>query len=139
AIEAEALRQAMTTKGRVSRQKGGGIGRFGWKAQVVGLEDFVLTACANELGLEVPGHHQAGDPLGYGDRVPAGLDLSLDDCRALVAYVRELPAPVERPQELAPAGRIVFDRIGCAGCHRPNLGGVEGIYSDLLLHDMGQP
>ena len=27
------------------------------------LREFVLTACAVELGLEVPGHRQAGDPL----------------------------------------------------------------------------
>src|SRR5262249_19675873 len=28
--------------------------------------------------------------------------------------------------------------IGCAGCHAPQGGDVVGIYSDLLLHDMGQ-
>jgi CxxC motif-containing protein (DUF1111 family) len=34
-------------------------------------------------------------------------------------------------------GRKLFTDIGCAVCHRQELGGVEGIYSDLLLHDMG--
>ena len=48
--------------GRVSRQKDKRIGRFGWKAQTPSLNDFVLTACAVELGLEVPGHHQGGLP-----------------------------------------------------------------------------
>src|SRR5207253_8843473 len=28
--------------------------------------------------------------------------------------------------------------VGCAVCHRPKLGDVDGIYSDLLLHDMGR-
>src|SRR5262249_55299537 len=28
-------------------------------------------------------------------------------------------------------------QVGCAICHRPKLGDVDGIYSDLLLHDMG--
>ena len=28
--------------------------------------------------------------------------------------------------------------MGCADCHREKLGDVDGIYSDLLLHDMGQ-
>ncbi len=125
-------------KGKISRLKDGRIGRFGWKAQVPGLEDFVLTACANELGLEVPGHHQAADPLGYGDRDDPGLDLSAADCDALVSYVRALPSPLETPSHLTAPGRIVFDRIGCADCHRPKLGRVVGIYSDLLLHDMGQ-
>src|SRR5262249_44884695 len=48
--------------GRVSRLKDKRIGRFGWKGQTASLPDFVLTACAVELGLEVPGHHQGGIP-----------------------------------------------------------------------------
>ncbi len=46
-------------KGRVSRLSDGRIGRFGWKGQTATLREFVLAACSNELGLEVPGHHQA--------------------------------------------------------------------------------
>jgi mono/diheme cytochrome c family protein len=138
AIEAEARAQAGGhVHGRVSRVPGGRIGRFGWKAQVAGLEDFVLTACANEMGLEVPGHHQAADPLGYGERVGAGLDMSADDCRLLVGYVASLPAPEERPSDFLKRGRLLFQSTGCAECHRPDLGGVEGLYSDLLVHDMG--
>ena len=34
--------------------KSGRIGRFGWKAQTTSLREFVLGACASELGLEVP-------------------------------------------------------------------------------------
>ncbi len=66
-----------------------------------------------------------------------------EECAALVAFVRGLPAPVERvpatPREAESlrAGRGSFERIGCAACHRPKLGPVNGIYSDLLLHDMG--
>ena len=123
-------------KGRVSRTKDGRVGRFGWKAQIASLDDFILTACAVELGLEVPGHHQSGDPLGYGDRVE-GFDLSGGECRALVAYVRGLPAPIVN-WRTSPGGKKTFDSIGCAACHTPNLGGVEGLYSDLLLHDMGE-
>ncbi len=35
-------------------------------------------------------------------------------------------------------GRRLFDEVGCASCHAPSLGDVRGIYSDLLLHEMGQ-
>jgi CxxC motif-containing protein (DUF1111 family) len=35
-------------------------------------------------------------------------------------------------------GRALFASVGCASCHKPSLGGVDGIFSDLLLHDMGQ-
>ena len=145
AIEAVARRRtagASGVRGRVARLKGGRVGRFGWKAQTETLEEFVLSAAASEVGLEVPGHHQAGDP-----RLPgigaAGLDMDRDECEALVAYVRALPAPVEHvPADAKEAARIeaggaTFAAIGCAACHLPKLGDVEGIYSDLLLHDMG--
>jgi CxxC motif-containing protein (DUF1111 family) len=140
-LESEERRQASgkTIHGRVSRLPSGRIGRFGWKGQMADLDTFVRTACASELGLEVPGHHQAGDPLGFASRSETGLDMSEDDCRDLVGYVRALPVPTERSPDpaAAAAGRQVFERFGCAGCHRPNLGAVDGLYSDLLLHDMG--
>ena len=130
--------------GRASRLKDGRIGRFGWKAQTATLEDFVLTACAVELGLDVPGHHQAGLPM-TSKSTPAapGLDLDKDDCAALVAYVASLPAGLPRGCRPTRGSRTVrsgaasFERIGCAACHKARLGNVDGLYSDLLLHDMG--
>lgn len=129
--------------GRVSRLKDGRIGRFGLKAETPDLREFVLSACANELGLEVPGHHQAASPL-EPDAQAKGLDVSQEECDALVAYVRHLPAPAgARPaaaMKESPAvaqGRALFEASGCATCHRARLGAVDGIYSDLLLHDMG--
>ncbi|MBX6314936.1 MAG: hypothetical protein IRY99_18765 [Isosphaeraceae bacterium] len=147
AIEAVAQEQAASrefpeVRGRVCRLKDGRIGRFGWKGQIASLEDFVLTACAIELGLEVPNHPQARSPLAP-EQAPRGLDLTAPECAALVAFVASLPSPVERapsgPQEVAriEAGRASFERIGCAACHRPTMAGVKGLYSDLLLHQMG--
>ena len=107
------------------------------------MDDFVLTACAVELGLEVPGHAQALNPRDASYHAP-GLDLTRTECDALTAFVRSLPAPaLHRPERTEDAlrvvsGRATFDAVGCATCHTPELGGVEGIYSDLLLHDMGQ-
>ena len=79
-------------RGRVNRLKGGRIGRFGRKAETPDLRAFVLTACANGLGLEVPGHRQAASPLGPGAKAK-GLDLAPEECEALVVHVRHLPAP----------------------------------------------
>ncbi|MDR3621341.1 MAG: sigma-70 family RNA polymerase sigma factor [Paludisphaera borealis] len=130
------------TRGRVSRVTGGRIGRFGWKAQTATVEEFVLSAAAGEMGLEVPGRRQAGDPRLL-DVVSAGLDMDRTECDALVAFVRGLPSPVvsapSDPKEAAMVkeGEKTFRSIGCASCHIPKLGDVEGIYSDLLLHDMG--
>ncbi len=128
--------------GRAHHLKDGRLGRFGWKAETPTLREFVLSACAGELGLEVPGHHQAPFPLDPDARAK-GLDLSQDECDALVAYVRHLPAPAGRKPSgtsepaAVTAGRSLFEAAGCANCHMPRLGDVEGIYSDLLLHNMG--
>jgi mono/diheme cytochrome c family protein len=144
-INAAAMKQALNApdvKGRVSRLKDGRIGRLGWKGQTANVEDFVLNACAVELGLEVPGHSQANSPQAPKYRT-TGLDLTADECSALVAYVRALPRPIEReassPAEAKhiAAGKAAFTSVGCASCHTPKLGSVAGLYSDLLLHDMG--
>jgi CxxC motif-containing protein (DUF1111 family) len=131
------------TVGRALRLKGGRVGKFGWKAQTATLSDFVQAACANELGLGNPGQAQP-IPLGKPDYRAPGLDLTLDQCNQLTAFVQSLPRPVERippgphSKERAEAGKTLFNSIGCADCHTPQVGSVEGIYSDLLLHRMGQ-
>jgi hypothetical protein len=142
-LVAMARNEPADVRGRVGRTREGRIGRFGWKAQIPSLHEFVRVACANELGLEVPGHPQAASPLSPGGKAK-GLDLTEDECDALVAYVRSLPAPVV-VDPYGPLGapdlrdgRRLFEEIGCATCHAPSLGDVQGIYSDLLLHDMGQ-
>ncbi len=132
-------RESPQIRGRVSRMKSGRIGRFGWKAQTTDLREFVLGACAGELGLEVPGHPQAISPLAP-DLKARALDLTPAECDALVAYVKALPAPIRLDDPDSPsieAGRQAFEQTGCADCHRPSLGNIDGIYSDLLLHDMG--
>jgi CxxC motif-containing protein (DUF1111 family) len=147
AIEAAAARQHPEfpfVSGRVSRQKAGGIGRFGWKGQIESLRQFTMTACAVEVGLHVPEHPQAPSPNKSGAPVPAGFDMSQEECDALVRYLRELPAPKRmtaahpRIAEYVATGRTLFEQVGCAACHLPRLGEVEGLYSDLLLHDMGE-
>ena len=128
--------------GRVARLKDGKIGRFGWKSQTASLYDFTMTACAVELGLNVPDHAQAGNPQ-TPDYRPAGFDLDQDECMALVKFLKDLPAPEQRDLELPGVadeingGNKLFAKIGCAACHQADLGEARGIYSDLLLHDMG--
>jgi CxxC motif-containing protein (DUF1111 family) len=133
----------LPVSGRVARLRDGRVGRFGWKAQTASLRDFTLQACATEVGLEVPGFPQAAPPWKTDYKAP-GLDLTAEQCDALVQFVASLPAPSRKPPETEQhateiaAGQKLFERTGCAICHRPKLGDVEGIYSDLLLHDMGQ-
>jgi CxxC motif-containing protein (DUF1111 family) len=130
-------------RGRVNRDKDGRPRRFGWKAETPSLSEFVVSACANELGLESPGRHQAVSPLDP-DAGTKGLDLTQEDCDALVAYVRHLPSPAgmksaasSHQSTAITEGRSLFVAAGCATCHQPRVGTIDGIYSDLLLHDMG--
>jgi len=129
--------------GRAHRLPGGKIGRFGWKAQTASLSEFVVAACANELGLGNPNQAQP-TPLGKQDYRAPGLDLTTEQCDQITSFVASLPKPVEKmPDEPTSqvhvhAGKRLFSSVGCADCHTPNLGPAEGIYSDLLMHKMGE-
>jgi CxxC motif-containing protein (DUF1111 family) len=129
--------------GRALRLANGKLGRFGWKAQSPSLAAFVQGACANELGLGNPGQAQPR-PLGVPQYEVSGLDLTQEQCDQLTSFCASLPRPTERlPDdpalaEQARAGKHLFSAVGCADCHTPNLGKVDGLYSDLLLHRMGQ-
>ena len=148
-LEKIAVDQPKEVRGRPALFADGRVGRFGWKAQNVSLSDFNENACAVELGLETPVRHQAKMPAfasapGFraADRENAyGLDINLNDMQDLTAFTASLPVPRSHvPKNLenaATIGRELFDKIGCSVCHPANLGSVSGVYSDLLLHQMG--
>ncbi len=125
---------------RISVLGGTELGRFGWKAQVPSLRDFVLDAMFGELGMTTP-----DDGRGFGQRSDADLsndpeilDSQVDD---MTFFMQNLPAPA-RAGSLDPmvaAGELLFDSIGCAVCHVPELQGTMGpvpLYSNLLLHNV---
>lgn len=130
-----------TRAGRLRTHGIGSVGRFGWRGQFATLEDFVATACAVELGLtnrmraqDVPREHRPDDDAEY--------DMTSRQLQALVSYCRNLP----RPEQVLPTdseqlarvqrGEEVFGSVGCADCHTPSMGGVDGVYSDFLLYNL---
>jgi cytochrome c peroxidase len=143
--------QGGSVSGRVPRTAGGRVGRFGWRGQTQTLHEFVLGACAVELGLESPGHAQPIDPLKprideNGRPLPAvkpGLDITEEQCKSLTRFVARLPRPQQSiPVDNAEAEHVAkgeerFEKIGCSNCHVRQVALISGIYSDLLLHDMG--
>jgi CxxC motif-containing protein (DUF1111 family) len=141
AFAVASIENSLPVSGRVARLKDGRVGRFGWKAQMPTLREFTLQASAVEIGLEVPGFSKT--PWRNDYKAP-GLDLSTEQCDALVKFVASLPPPARKKPETKQhaaeiaAGQKLFERAGCADCHQPKLGDVDGIYSDLLLHDMGK-
>lgn len=128
--------------GRALRLPDGRVGKFGWKAQSASLLEFVQAACANELGLSNPTQPQP-NPIGQPNYVAKGVDLTAEQCQQMTDFIYALARPVAKaPAEAAARtradmGQALFHQIGCADCHTPNLGSVDGLYSDLLLHRMG--
>lgn len=122
----------------------GRIGKFGWKAQFATLDEFVAAACANEVGLGTPGLKQV-KPFNRPDYPDSEPDLDRKQFKQLVAFVDTLPKPVEvvpgdsAERDKAVRGKQLFGAIGCAVCHVPDLGGVKGVYTDLLLHSLDDP
>ena len=81
-------------RGRPRVLADGRIGKFGWKAQFATLEEFVASACANELGLGNPMMEQA-KPWAHGSYTKVDPDLGPTQFRSLVAFVDTLPRPIE--------------------------------------------
>ncbi|QDT56868.1 Cytochrome c [Caulifigura coniformis] len=126
-------------------------GWFGARGQVDSLESFVKSACANEMGLQVSGFQEVdlqptNDPEKPSKRKKSNgrVDLNAIETDALIAFISDLPRPVEQvaltPEEVQrhASGKLAFNDLGCADCHVQDLGSARGIYSDMLLHEMGE-
>lgn len=128
------------------------VGRFGWKSVVSSVSVFAAGAMNFELGITNP--LLSTEQLPQGQPIPAGWDRAADPedggegVELLAAYMRYL-APPQRPtlSLTARRGEQLFVATGCAACHTPSMttGGSDPLlankpaflYSDLLLHDMG--
>jgi CxxC motif-containing protein (DUF1111 family) len=139
-------------------EPGGGagarLGRFGRKAQVSNLLEQVVEAYHQDIGITSDFRPEENrNPLSSVpvDAVDRALDPEIPAAtvQAVVHYIRTLAPPqpgAETPRRQE--GRALFASIGCAKCHTPSfLTGASSIaalsgrpvelYSDLLLHDMG--
>lgn len=131
--------------GRASAVDSGRLGRFGWKAQVPTLAEFVRDAVTTELGMTLPyvdgasyGRIHDNDPI-------ADPEFSLAQASLLEDYLQLLAPPPRTPPsdaEAAARGEVLFGAVGCDLCHTPSLPGADGpvpLYSDLLLHEILPP
>jgi len=127
-------------RGRVSQVANDQIGRFGWRAQLPTLREFILSACANELGLEVEGHSQTPNPLAPASRL-ASAEVSKIDTDAMIEHVAAIDPPridySDEDYDRVLQGLATFEKIGCAECHVRHMEPAREVYSDFLLHDMG--
>lgn len=131
--------------GRANILFDGRLGRFGWKAQLPNLDEFARDAMSNEMGITVP--VQDGRSFGTTTDEDAFADpeISIEDIRTLVSYMRTLAAPprTHRDEALEASGEAIFGTFGCADCHIPSMPSRMGVavrlYSDVLLHDVAAP
>ena len=130
------------------------LGRFGRKAQNAVLLQQVVEAYLQDMGITSPflplenRNPLMATPVEAVDRAPDP-EILESTVHAVTFYVRSLAPPAPGPDtEQRVQGRALFNQIQCARCHVPELQTGTSIvaalsnkpvrlYSDLLLHDMG--
>ena len=124
--------------GRPNYVLGDRLGRFGWKAQVPSVHEFVRDAMTAELGITVPETEGLMYGLTTDDDDVADPEITAEEVETLAFYISHLDYP--RPKAEVPEGREVFEATGCADCHTPEFTTADGelvpLFSDLLLHDV---
>ncbi len=122
------------------------IGRFGWKAQVPSLAEFIRDGMAAELGVTLPPQEGLTFGTTEDDDGIADPELSLPEVEDLAFFLSMLAAPPRQTGSTsadAMQGQALFATIGCDKCHIASLSGIlesqpidVPLYSDLLLHDI---
>ncbi len=130
------------------------LGRFSRKAQVTSLLQQITEAYHQDMGVTSDFlslenvNPQVGTPTETADLAPDP-ELPMANLLAVIHYVRLLAPPApgdDTPQRQR--GAELFGQIGCALCHIPAMqtgsNSIQALafkpvplYSDLLLHDMG--
>jgi CxxC motif-containing protein (DUF1111 family) len=130
------------------------IGRFGRKAQVASLLQQVVEAYHQDMGITSEFRPHENVPVNARGQAiaadgAADPEVSVATVESVVHYVRTLAPPaVGAASGNRSDGQALFASVGCANCHTPLLrtgahpiaalsGRDIALYSDLLLHDMG--
>ena len=124
--------------GRAHILSDGRVGKFGWKAQIPTIQDFVADALLNEIGLTI--HPSLSDFTIEDDNDTCeDPELFEDDFEAIAFFLKEIspPLPLDSSSIAIQEGQQYFEEIGCSLCHIPTLDNVP-LYSDLLLHDISK-
>ncbi|MGD8823947.1 MAG: di-heme oxidoredictase family protein [Myxococcales bacterium] len=128
--------------GRTHVLDDGRLGRFGWKASIPSIREFVRDALSTELGMTVPS--EPGLSFGVAEDEDGVSDPESDTSTidALTAFIALLAPPPRNRTDPATEdrGEQIFTSLGCEGCHVPVLQTADGAdveaYTDLLLHDV---
>jgi hypothetical protein len=139
-ILANMLLEPAAVRGRPNLLADGRMGKFGWKADVPTLVEFMGNAFRNEIGLTNP--IQPRDEVRGCQANKRSPEIDALVLQAAAKFMNTLAPPAPTAVCLALPGAAVFQSTGCASCHTPALPGPGArqpvnLYSDLLLHQMG--
>ena len=134
------------------------VGRFGWKAQTATLESFTAESMELHMGITTRLSARREGPNGaavtvlndcdsVADPEDAADAAGISDFERISEYLRLLAPPPQKKQNNA-SGLALFQQIGCSGCHTAvmfteanDIAALSRrpvtLFSDLLLHDMG--
>jgi len=121
------------------------LGRFGKKAAAIDLLQQTVGAYKQDMGV-----NSTFEPLDVATGLPVDPEVSDQQVKEVVFYLRTLKAPIQRDANDAQVlrGKKLFSTIQCAACHIPEwttpASDIAALshqtfypYTDLLLHDMG--
>ena len=128
------------------------IGRFGWKAGKYNLKEQVATALIEDMGITNSIYPKQICPLidincKTKNNNRTSLELNDKGLLSLVKYISNIDKENSniinnQASSIEKLGKSLFIRSSCDSCHVPHLKGKNGenvvLYSDLLLHDMGE-
>ncbi|RXJ60580.1 di-heme oxidoredictase family protein [Candidatus Marinarcus aquaticus] len=129
-----------------SKEKGGlAVGKYTYKASAPTVKNQIANAFFNDMSLTTS-FYGKDNCTSYQKEclnAPHGRDeVDVPDLRldAIDFYLKHLKVPVVENKD-AKAEQL-FEQIGCTSCHIPSLSSSKGkpvyVYSDFLLHDMGE-
>ncbi len=123
------------------------VGRFGLRARIPTLDGFAADAYQGDMAITSPMRpNELPNPDGLTDDAFPGVDIDLETVNVTADYMRLLAIPDRDSVD----GATLFGDAGCDTCHTPSLptrpdwpvpqlAGIDApVYSDLLLHDMGE-
>lgn len=125
------------------------IGRFGLKARIVTLDEFTADAFQGDMGMTSPMRpDELPNPDDLADDERPGTDVTIEHIDRITFYLRRIAIP--KRVGLTTRGAQLFEQVQCAACHVPTLrtradypirqlADIDApVYTDLLLHDMGE-
>jgi CxxC motif-containing protein (DUF1111 family) len=139
------MRVYLTQRSGTVEENGKYVGRFGKKGAAYDLHQQTAGAYNEDIGIT-----STYEPFDTHSGFAVDPEISDQTVQDVVFYLKTLKSPVQRNSNRSEIveGKGLFNSIGCAKCHRPemktgasNIGALANKtfypYTDLLLHDMG--